>query len=345
VKRITALTDAQTEPGPDAQPGDLLDAIAPLGQTAWSPDGKTLAFIWSQAGPSADLFSYDIASSKITRLTDGPSQAYSPSWSPDGRYVLQLGAPGFGTGAGHKVDGVWAAAADNSGVKLLYKPDSGEENLLGWPGPETFEVSSFYVSCSNGKVRTVGVADGKAQPMFPNFYSQIAVDPASGTALVAVDQFVADCNDDKQQGLFLARPGTAPMLLDDRLGAAGQLGWSAEASLFYAFIGDGWLTFKPTGQPGPALAGVTDVPDFAPGGKDWAWLDKANSRLMVSLDGAAQAVSQDAASWPTWSPDGRTLLYFSGGQLWAGDPRAGPPAASPGPTITQNRLDVVEWAK
>src|SRR5258708_7299325 len=103
--QISALTDAETEPGPDAQFGDPssanFDIIVPLGQVAWSPDGASLAFIGAQAGPSTDLFNYVLAAGQVTRLTDGASQAYGPSWSPDGRYIVQFGASTFGTGAGY----------------------------------------------------------------------------------------------------------------------------------------------------------------------------------------------------------------------------------------------------
>ena len=119
-QKVTALTHASTEPGADA-PGDLLDVLTPLGEAAWSPDGQTLAFIGAQAGPSADLFTYSLATGQVTRLTDGASQAFGPSWSPDGKYAV-AGRQHLWHRRRHGMDGVWAAAADNSGVTLLYKP-------------------------------------------------------------------------------------------------------------------------------------------------------------------------------------------------------------------------------
>jgi hypothetical protein len=348
--KIGALTNAQTEPGDDAQFGDPssfnVDVIAPLGQVAWSPDGAALAFIGAQAGPSADLFKYDLAAGQVTRLTDGASQAYKPSWSPDGRYIVQFGARTFGTGAGITLDGIWAAAADNSGVKTLYPVpgDSGGENLVAWAAPETFVVWTFNI-CANKNLRTYDIAAAQTQLMFPGFFGRMAADPATGVTLLEVDEFTAECDKGTQQGLFLARPGAAAKLLDDRLGDATQLGWSAEAGLFYAFLGDGWITYTPDGQVGPQLTAVTGTPIFAAGGKDWAWVDANTNQIQVRLGGGdAKTVSQDPALFPTWSPDGQTLLFFSESHLRAGDPRTGPPAAT-GPLVNIGAQEVVEWAK
>ncbi len=345
---VSPLTDATTEPGPDGQPGDAnFDALRPLGQTDWSPDGASLAFIGAQAGPSADLFVYNLASQKVTRLTDGPSQAYGPSWSPDGRYIIQMGAFSFGTGAGYAMDGVWAARADNSGVKSLYKPEagSGGEDLLGWAGPTTFAVDSFYVRCSRGRVRTFNIETGQTQSIFDGFYAQLAADPATGAALVAVNQATAGCDPGAQPGLYLARPGVKPLLLGPDLGNATQLGWSPPAGVFYASTDAGWLAFTPDGKPAHLPDAINGEPVVAPGGKTWAWLDLDAGGVQASLDGVhAQNVFSNAASLLTWSPDGQTLFFFSDGSLYA----ASLPDLKPVLVTDQLQLadyDAEEWVK
>ena len=78
----------------------MLPAQIPLPPTpsaitrvAWQPgDGRLLAFIGASNGPTADLYLYDTQTREITQLTDGPSQAVLPVWSPDGQYILHLGA-------------------------------------------------------------------------------------------------------------------------------------------------------------------------------------------------------------------------------------------------------------
>ena len=61
-------------------------AIMDYSNVAWQPgDGRLLAFTGAINGPTSDLYLYDTQSGEFTQLTDGPSQAIAPSWSPDGQ--------------------------------------------------------------------------------------------------------------------------------------------------------------------------------------------------------------------------------------------------------------------
>src|SRR5437016_2002211 len=68
--------------------GDLIKEIKfpSLGEIfnpTWSPDGKQIAFS-AQVGGVTDLFTYDLASGELQRLTDDPYADLEPAWSPDG---------------------------------------------------------------------------------------------------------------------------------------------------------------------------------------------------------------------------------------------------------------------
>src|SRR2546430_7923841 len=52
----------------------------------WSPDGKMIAFS-SQVGGVTDLFTYDLESGKLQRLTQDLYADLEPAWSPDGRLI------------------------------------------------------------------------------------------------------------------------------------------------------------------------------------------------------------------------------------------------------------------
>jgi hypothetical protein len=103
-KAITALTSKSTEPGPSESVGNSNfepgRAMAEFDSLARSPDGSMLAFIGAQQDTSADVYTYIPQSGLINHLTSGPNQAYAPSWSPDGKYIVHYGASTFGTGAG-----------------------------------------------------------------------------------------------------------------------------------------------------------------------------------------------------------------------------------------------------
>jgi len=52
----------------------------------WSPDGKAIAFS-AQVGGLTDLFTYDLDSGRLQRLTDDPYADLQPAWSPDGATI------------------------------------------------------------------------------------------------------------------------------------------------------------------------------------------------------------------------------------------------------------------
>jgi TolB protein len=53
----------------------------------YSPDGRTVLFSLAQGG-NTDLYTLDLASGRVTRLTDAPSIDTAPSYSPDGRQIV-----------------------------------------------------------------------------------------------------------------------------------------------------------------------------------------------------------------------------------------------------------------
>ena len=56
-------------------------------QAALSPDGKTLAFVSTRDGGTANIWLMDLASKKTTNLTASRSGHFRPSWSPDGQWI------------------------------------------------------------------------------------------------------------------------------------------------------------------------------------------------------------------------------------------------------------------
>ena len=54
---------------------------------AFSPDGKQLALTLSGSGGNLDIWLLDLASQRLTRLTNDPSIDTEPAWSPDGRSI------------------------------------------------------------------------------------------------------------------------------------------------------------------------------------------------------------------------------------------------------------------
>src|SRR5512144_912678 len=55
---------------------------------AWSPDGKTIAYVSNRDGGAKQVWLYDVASGQSRKLTDLQGGAGSLKWAPDGSAVL-----------------------------------------------------------------------------------------------------------------------------------------------------------------------------------------------------------------------------------------------------------------
>jgi hypothetical protein len=54
---------------------------------AWSPDGRTLAYVQWRQGGDRDLYTVEVATGRTRRLTADRAQELGPVWSPDGRTI------------------------------------------------------------------------------------------------------------------------------------------------------------------------------------------------------------------------------------------------------------------
>ena len=324
VEKVIALTTPKTEPGPTAFPGDpsfeAVRAITEYPSLAWSADGRVLAFIGVQDGPSSDLYSYALDTQKVTHLTDGPSQAYSPSFSPDGKYIVQFGVTGFGTGAGHIMAGAWAAHSDDSGVISLYNPEGSGENVLGWLDGNTVLVYGWNVVCGNYNLRSVSIQPLKVTTILPGCFSNITFDPASHTIALAINQITSEGPGQVQSGLYLLKLDGSLQRLSPGDLIMVALPVNSGAVWGYA-AGQGALAFTLAGAALTQPAGAPqDIPRSAPGGTVWAWaaghIDNTPGLWIGSPAGGAQKVFSDAVTAAAWSSSGMVLAFMSGGQLY-----------------------------
>lgn len=349
IETITALTSAATAIDPRSNAEDLpgspnleiARAILDVPSLAWSPDGTKLAFIGAMKGSSADLYVYSLVNRSIEQLTDGPSQGYRPTWSPDGEVIVHAGADSFGTGAGYAMAGVWAARADGSAVKELYKPDSGDEVFAGWVSSSAFLVYSWGAGCGPFNLRIVDIETGETTRLWPGaFFTQgpqpgVAYDPATGSVLIALDEFTADafCSSDGQPqkpGLYLAsvrRP--RPLYISD-LSAFAHV-WDSKSSRFFAGTEDGAVEISTMGAIRALPAPTSATPVVSPDGTLWAWAnggfgDKA-AGLWVGPVGQKTPglVFDDAVYYATWSPDSQRMFFFADDGLYVVERSGGRP--------------------
>jgi hypothetical protein len=321
---LTALTSPATAANPQNGPGDnnveAARAMVDQDSLAWSPDGKMLAFVGAQAGSSADIYTYVPSTGKINHLTNGPSQAYAPSWSTDSKYIVHFGVSTFGTGAGYMMTGAWAARASDGSVIDLFTPSSSGEDLIGWLDPTTFMLYSWTPSCGAESLRSINYANLAQKKIFTGCFNSAVMDPASKAVLLAGED-PAICNCSPGTGAFLISPGSSTprqVIKED----VGYIQWLKDAQLFLVqATGGRWLGIKPDGTQAFAVTAANIMLAAAPGGQV-AWTNafpQQENGVWVQMPGTSpKKVFNQPASDPLWSSEkADILLFFSGSDLYA----------------------------
>ena len=85
-KQITAKPDANVEQGEESLSLERLYMTRQIGDTAWSPDGKTIVFISNITGRN-NLWLVPSAGGWPVQLTVSEQRQTHPAWSPDGKWI------------------------------------------------------------------------------------------------------------------------------------------------------------------------------------------------------------------------------------------------------------------
>ena len=312
---ITPLVSPELEPDPDVtfERVEAIESIAYFDSLAWSPDGSQLAFIGALDGLSSDLYIYLLADGSIIRLTDGPSQAYQLSWSPDGKNILHYGVETFGTGAGYALTGTYAARADDSGIITLSGPFSGDEIVVGWLDARSAVVYSWSPSCEVHDLHSLNIETSAETMLFAGPFRDAVMEPASGSIIVLVSESSDFCAQDAGQGLHLIPRGGSPFhLLKDK--PSGVL-WSPDAGQFFARTEFGVVAVSTAGDWVPLETLTGKYPAANPLDKSLAWYGGDSglwlSPFQVTPDGPQpQQVFDQRVLFASWDPSGQYLLFM-----------------------------------
>ncbi len=85
-KQITAKPDADVEQGEESLSLPRLYMTRLIGDTAWSPDGKTIVFVSNITGRN-NLWLVPAEDGWPTQLTVSDQRQTHPTWSPDGKWI------------------------------------------------------------------------------------------------------------------------------------------------------------------------------------------------------------------------------------------------------------------
>lgn len=346
---VTPLTSPTTEPAPDLGVDDpnfqIARALAEVTNVAWSADSRYLAFAGASVGTSSDVYLYDTVEGNIRQITNEAGQAIRPTFSPDGLTVVYAEVSGLGTGAGFGLEAVRAVDIASAGSRVLYQPQSGDEQWVGWASDRVLIAHSWNAVCGLTEIRTVDIDSGDASTFWPEFFSAVAYHPASATLMVAIDGSVASCNTEHGAGVYAvsASTGEATILSD---APAFEAGWSDAANAFVANIGEGRLLVVDIQGAVVDIQGPTFARyDIAPDGTSVAWAgvgieglaDSVPGLWIGPLSGPFDQVSDQPFFLPRWAPDGDRLFAFSQTALYTLT------VADPSPVLVVDDLNVANW--
>ncbi len=315
---ITELSSVATTPPLNPQvcdPNYEAARAATMNGLAWSPDGRQLAFIGAQSGPTADLYVYSLDTDEIVQVTDGPSQAYNPVWSPDGKYIIHFGANCFGTGAGFDMAGVWAVSPDGVDVFSLYTvdPESAGEGVVGWLNNNEVVVETMS-GCPGKNLRKVNLSTKSVTGIFQGCYWD-AVMADDGTIALTLEESMAA---DGKSGLFIFPSSGGAAIHNPDFSGYG-LSYSPEYGSFF-MVTDEYKAraFDFNAQPG-LLIDIEGIPVFSPGGSWWA----AATLNGLVVGGEASSGESNIFSgyvlhlfWALDPQSGQTALFFYGGDSY-----------------------------
>jgi len=299
---------------------DAMRAIVEQQSTAFSPDGRYLAFMGVIDGPTSDLYLYSLETFETTQLTDGSSQAYQPVWSPDGKYIVHTGVDSFGTGAGYSMTGVWASVVENTDALSLYDPSgSGSETIIGWVDDQTFIVHSWDAICGMKNVRTFNIETKESSELWTESFRAIAFDPSKGVAVISSND--GSCAPNGGVGLYLVPTnGSAPFRFLDDTGP--QVIWSEDANLFLVSgdFGSWVIAVDSNGQfiDLDMPQGAQVFPAVVPGSRDLAWPGESLwiGSLLGSIDNPPEEIFNEPVYTVTWAPDGESVIFFADSGLY-----------------------------
>jgi len=311
----TPLLSNNSEPDIDA-----MRAIVEFQSLAFSPDGRFLAFMGAIDGPTSDLYLFSLDSFEITQLTDGPSQAYQPVWSPDGKYIVHTGVSTFGTGAGSSMTGIWASVVENADAISLYDPSgSGSEKIIGWVDNQTFVVHSWDAVCGMNNLSMFNIETKESSVLWAESFRAIAFDQSNSVAVLSSND--GECSPDGGAGIYIVpTDGNAPYRIVEDTGP--QVIWSQDANLFLVSgdFGSWVIAVDSRGQfiDLDMPQGAQIFPAVAPGSRNLAWPGESLwiGSLLGSIDNPPKKIFNEPVYTVTWAPDGQSVLFFADSGLY-----------------------------
>jgi TolB protein len=261
----------------------LIDDPAFDDQATLSPDGKTLAFVSTRGGGTANVWLMDLHAKTFTNLTRHHSGNFRPAWSPDGKWIAftsdRDAQPGYYPGQWEHLQstGLYVIRPDGKGLRRLTRKD-------GFAGSPAWSTDGqkvlFYETDEVG--------------------AYLAKSATSRTEIVSIDVATGE----RKQYTASNETKLSPEWLSD-----GRIAYIARA----AGETGGLRIWHPSRRVDTIVHGAIRGANWSPDGKRVVY-ERINR--LGSSEHLVPTFSRDpdfelllSEPFPSFSPDGRTLLY------------------------------------
>ena len=302
----------------------ITDGVKQDESPEWSPDGKTIAYLSNRDGGAKQIWLYDVASAKSTKLTNVAGGAASIKWIPDGSGLVFVSDVYPECGVDPKCEEERTAAAEKAPTKARIIDSLLYRHWNTWQ-PET-RAHIISVSRDGKRLRDLTPGAFDAPPFSIGGGNEFDVSPDSRELVYArnVEKDAARSTNADLYAVPLAggdakaittRTGadTSPVYSPDGRWIAYR---SQSRNSFESDLWELWLYDRQSRQSKRIAADFTEWVSEAAWSPDskslfiTAPLKGKNAIYEVTLDGRATLVDNSgSADSVDVAPDGRTIYY------------------------------------
>ena len=141
---------------------------------AWSPDGSTLAFAGQMDGLSSDLYVYEVTKGALRRMSSGPQEVQSISWSADGKWIIDGSSYSYGEGMKSTI---YYTKADGSSIQQFSENTPPIKGSSRWLNDHLYFEDKYLEMVGRYDLQVLDINSGKIVDVWKGMYDSLAFLP------------------------------------------------------------------------------------------------------------------------------------------------------------------------